>query len=383
MYREERLLAKRLKVAVIFGGRSAEHEVSLVSATSVIEGLDPAKYEVIPVGITREGRWICHPDALEMLKEGRPPADLRTAVIAEPAAEQFLVLSSLAKNPRLLSVLSGIDVFFPVLHGTFGEDGTVQGLFELMGKPYVGAGVLGSAVGMDKVIQKRLLKAAKLPVVDFLSFRREDNPADPGVLRKIKARLRYPIFVKPANLGSSVGISRVRSRDELIRAMELAFEYDRKIILEQGLENPREIEVSVLGNEQPRASVPGEVIPSRDFYDYEAKYIDGKSQLKIPAELPGEQEKLIRDLAVQAFKLTDCEGMARVDFLVKDRQVYVSELNTIPGFTAISMYPKLWEASGLPFSELLDELIRLALERHRKKSALRTHPDLQSDWYRR
>jgi len=376
-------LAKRIRVAVLFGGRSAEHEVSLVSAGSILQALDPAKYEVVPVGITREGRWLCHPDALDMLKRNEVPEGLQAAVFPAPAAEHLLAIGERSGGTSF-TFLPPVDVFFPVLHGTFGEDGTVQGLFELMDVPYVGAGVLASALGMDKVVQKELFRAHGLPVVDFLSFRREENPAaDSSRLEAIEARLGYPVFVKPANLGSSVGISKAKNRADLRRAIGLAFSYDRKIIIEKGIERPREIEVSVLGNEHPRASLPGEVIPSREFYDYEAKYVEGRSELKIPAPLPQDVVEEVRRLAVRAFRAIDCEGMARVDFLLAGEQLFVSELNTIPGFTAISMYPKLWEVSGLPFSALLDELIQLALDRHKKKAKLRTRADVGTEWYRR
>ncbi|MGC8874895.1 MAG: D-alanine--D-alanine ligase family protein [Chloroflexia bacterium] len=349
---------RKLRVAVVFGGRSGEHEVSLVSARSIMAALDPERYDVIPVGITREGRWLTRGDPmarLEAFLAGKPdpvpvlPAPTRSRLIPGIEAEGF---------PE-------VDVVFPVLHGPYGEDGTIQGLLEMAGLPYVGAGVLASAVCMDKVATKMLLSANGLPVVDFVELRRfqlERNPEK--VLTSLEERFGYPCFVKPANLGSSVGVTKAHDREELRQALTLAAQYDRRLLVEQAVD-AREIEVSVLGNEEPEASVCGEIVPSREFYSYEAKYLDNRSQLLIPAPLPEPLAEEIRRLALRAYRVVDCSGMARVDFLL-DRHTlrpYVSELNTIPGFTAISMYPKLWEASGLPYPRLLDRLIELALER--------------------
>jgi D-alanine-D-alanine ligase len=373
----------KLTVGVVFGGRSAEHEVSLVSATSILKALDPERYRVVPIGISKDGRWIVHEKALEWLKENTVPDRFRCAVFPEPEESRLLIVEENGGNVSF-RYSPAIDLFFPVLHGTFGEDGTIQGLFELMDVPYVGAGVLGSAVGMDKVVQKTLLRFAGLPVVQFLSYTQEQNPLHvKGEIKEIETKLHYPIFVKPANLGSSVGITKAHNRGELRTGIELAFQYDRKIILEQGIEPVREIEISVLGNESPRASLPGEIIPSREFYDYEAKYVDDGSKLLIPAPLPEETVKRIQELAIRAYQVAGCEGMARVDFLMRGDELYVSEINTIPGFTMISMYPKLWEASGLPFSRLLDELIDLAMRRHQARKRLRTSYESESDWYRR
>jgi D-alanine-D-alanine ligase len=352
-------MAAKLVVGVVFGGRSGEHEVSLVSARSVIAALDRDRYEVVPIGITREGRWLTMGDPmarLEALCTGQEdPGPLETA----PAGRRDLVPGvGLAGFPN-------VDVVFPVLHGPYGEDGTIQGLLEMAGMAYVGAGVLGSALAMDKVATKMVLLAKGLPVAHFVETTRTRWQQQPApVIAAVEERLGYPCFIKPANLGSSVGITKAHDRDELQAALALAAEYDRRLMVEQAVD-AREIEVSVLGNEDPQASVPGEIVPSREFYDYAAKYLDERSELLIPAPLPAELSERIRDLAVQAYRALDVAGMARADFLL-DRltmDVYIGELNTIPGFTAISMYPKLWEASGLPYPRLLDRLIELALER--------------------
>lgn len=370
----------KIRVAVVFGGRSAEHEVSLVSATSVMSALDPQKYEIIPIGITRQGRWICHPDALGMLKTDKIPRKLQALLQPDPTETQKLVKQGPEQD---LQSYGNFDVIFPVLHGTYGEDGAIQGLFEMIEVPYVGAGVLGSSVAMDKVVQKHLFRSAGLPVVNFLSYNLVTNPLKQDhEFEKIEAKLDYPIFVKPTNMGSSVGINKAHNRHELLDWIKVAFEYDRKIIIEQGVENAREIEISVLGNDNPRASVPGEVFPSGEFYDYDSKYVDNASKLEIPAKLSEQQTQQIQRIAVEAYSLIGCEGMARVDFLLGKDQVYINEINSIPGFTSISMYPKLWQASGLSYTQLLDELIQLAMERHEQKSKLKRGFDLDSDWYK-
>ena len=361
-------MKNRIRVGVLFGGRSGEHEVSLTSAASVVRALDRRKYDVVHIGITREGRWFMARGAL------RTPAEVfmrGQSVIpsAEPSGPRFFARNARPGADRV----PGVDIIFPVLHGTFGEDGTIQGLLELAGIPYVGAGVLGSAAGMDKDVMKRLFRDAGLPVVEWLLVLRSEWKQSPARLRKlIETKLGYPLFVKPANLGSSVGISKVHDRPELGPAIDLAAGYDRKVIVEKGLD-AREIECSVLGNDSPQVSVPGEIVPLNEFYDYEAKYVKEGSELAIPAKLNREQTRGLKDLALRAFRAVDCAGMARVDFLL-DRPsgtLFVNEVNTIPGFTPISMYPKLWEASGLPYPELLDRLIHLALERHREKAQTR------------
>ncbi len=354
---------KRLRVGVLFGGRSGEHEVSLASATSVIRGLDPEKYEAVPIGITKDGRWLVGAGAQKLLPEVLKTGQ-RVVLPADPNEAALLPLDqSRAEALR-------VDVVFPVLHGTFGEDGTVQGLLDLAGLPYVGAGVLASSVGMDKDVQKRLFQQAGLPVADFLAIPRSAwEKSRAKVLRAIERKFRFPLFVKPATLGSSVGMTKVHAREELAAALDLAAEFAQKILAERAILG-RELEVSVLGNENPQASVPGEVIPHREFYDYAAKYLEEGTQLIIPAKLTRAQARRLQDYAVRAFCAIECTGMARVDFFLERRtgRAYVNEINTIPGFTSISMYPKLWEASGISFQELVDRLIELALQQHREKA---------------
>jgi len=353
---------KRLRIGVLFGGRSGEHEVSLASAASVIRGLDPDKYEAVPIGITKEGHWLIGTSAQKMLPEVLRTGQ-RVTMTADPTDAALVKLDGSGGGQR-------IDVVFPVMHGTFGEDGTIQGLLDLAGLPFVGAGVLGSAIAMDKDVAKKLLRAAKIPVVPWLSIRRDEwegNHAE--IIAQIEKEFPYPVFVKPATLGSSVGMTKVHSHDELAPALHLAAEFAMKILVEQAV-TAREIEVSVLGNHDPQASVPGEIVPHHEFYDYAAKYLEQGTQLLIPATLKSAQIKKFQHFAVQAFRALELNGMARVDFfLEKDSgKIYLNEVNTIPGFTSISMYPKLWEASGLPFAQLLDKLIALALEQHAEKA---------------
>jgi D-alanine-D-alanine ligase len=363
---------KKIRLGILFGGRSGEHEVSLTSAASVIQALDRESYEIVPIGITREGHWRVGVSAEKLLEAQRAlPAILENGkpvtASVDPTSPALIALNSQSAAGE---AAPAVDVVFPLLHGTFGEDGTVQGLLELAGIPFVGAGVLGSAVGMDKDVMKRLFRDAGLPVVPWVLVMRPEWESDPARVRKrIEKSLRYPLFIKPANLGSSVGISKVHKRAELAAALDLAARYDRRIIVEKGLD-AREIECSVLGNDRPEASVPGEVIPVNEFYDYEAKYVKEGSELIIPAKLTSAQTRKVRQFAVRAFQAIDGAGMARVDFLVnrKGGKIYVNEINTIPGFTPISMYPKMWEASGLPYPKLLDRLIELAVERHRDKN---------------
>jgi D-alanine-D-alanine ligase len=352
---------RKLRIAVLFGGRSGEHEVSLMSARSVLAALDLAKYEVLQVGITRQGRWLSGENALEQFSQG----DLNglEAVFLPPDPSHPALYRW---NAEKLEKFAEVDVYFPVLHGTFGEDGTLQGLLEMADVAYVGAGVVGSAVGMDKGIFKDVMRANGIPVVESLLVLRSEIEQDlAAVIARAEALAPYPLFTKPANLGSSVGITKCNSRADLSKGLQEAARYDRRVLVERGVQQPREIEVSVLGNDQPQASVPGEILPSREFYSYEAKYLDGTSGLRIPADLPAEISESIRQYALRAYRLIDCAGMARVDFLLEKetQQVYLNEVNTIPGFTQISMYPKLWEASGLPYPQLLDRLIELALQR--------------------
>ncbi len=363
---------KRLRVGVLFGGRSGEHEVSLASAASVIRGLDPDKYEVVPIGITKEGHWLIGTSAQKMLPEVLRTGQ-RVTMSADPTDAALVRLDGSGGGQR-------IDVVFPVMHGTFGEDGTIQGLLDLAGLPFVGAGVLGSAVAMDKDVAKKLLRAAKIPVVPWVSIRRdewENHPTE--VIAQIEKEFPYPVFVKPATLGSSVGMTKVHSHDELAPALHLAAEFAMKILVEQAV-TAREIEVSVLGNHDPQASVPGEIVPHREFYDYAAKYLENGTQLLIPANLKPAQIKKFQHFAIQAFRALELNGMARVDFfLEKDGgKIYLNEVNTIPGFTSISMYPKLWEASGIPFAQLIDKLIALALEQHAEKARTKYAIELPS-----
>ena len=369
-------MAEKLRVGVIFGGQSGEHEVSLVSAQGIMNAMDKEKYEIIPIGITKKGRWLTSGEPMKLLQPAPsvPPAS-GDAERAEPETRELLVRSRRDLVPGTREAgFPQVDVVFPVLHGPYGEDGTVQGLLELADIPYVGAGVLGSALGMDKIAMKGVFKSHGLPVVEYVAFKRKDWERSPEtVMELVEKELGYPCFIKPANLGSSVGISKVHQRGELAPALELAARYDRRMLAERAV-NAREIEVSVLGNDEPIASAPGEIIPCREFYDYIAKYIDDRSELIIPADLPSEMTRRIQELAIAAFMAVDCAGMARVDFLLdKDTgDLYICELNTIPGFTPISMYPKLWGASGISYSELIDRLIELALERHADNSRSET-----------
>ena len=359
---------RKLRVGVLFGGRSGEHEVSLASAASVLRALDPEKYDAVPIGISKDGRWLVGTSAQRLLSEVLQRGE-HVLLPADPTAGALMRMDSNTRRGARKATLR-VDVVFPVLHGTFGEDGTVQGLLELAGLPYVGAGVLGSAVGMDKDVQKRLLAQAGLPIVPFVAIRRTEWEKEPETaLREIRSKLRFPIFVKPAGLGSSVGMTRVKNATGLPAAMNLAAEFGQKIVVEKAM-NAREIEVAVLGNENPRASVPGEVISHREFYDYAAKYLEEGTRLVIPAPLKPRTAARIQEFAIRAFRAIEGAGMARADFFLERRtgRIYINELNTIPGFTSISMYPKMWEASGLPYAELLDRLIALALESHKEKS---------------
>ena len=378
----------KLRIGVIYGGRSGEHEVSLASAAAVFKNLDPSRYDAVPILVTKEGRWSLpsRPPQLEAAADAIAASRTQTAVessreahlIAHPGGDTLLTIERGPSGASLSTVaVSGLalDVVFPVLHGPYGEDGTVQGLLELANVAYVGCGVLGSAVGMDKAVMKLLFAAKGLPIGDYeVVLARDWRNDERAVLTRLTSRLGFPLFVKPANLGSSVGISKAKHAVELRAAINLAAEFDRKIVVEAAVPAAREIECAVLGNDDPEASVPGEIIPSREFYDYEAKYLDEGSRSVIPAELSDAQIAEVRRLSVEAFKAIDGAGMARVDFLLAGDSgvLYVNELNTIPGFTTISMYAKLWEASGLSYSALLDRLIDLAIARHRDKQRLRT-----------
>jgi D-alanine-D-alanine ligase len=365
-----------IKVLVLFGGRSGEHEVSLASAHSVLSALDPTRYAITQVGIDNDGAWLYSPgpaSTLDVMEKGDQSGLLRVFVSPAPdSGRLYLLQPDYDGSGSRLEFLAEVDVVFPVLHGTFGEDGTLQGFLELADLAYVGAGVLGSSVGMDKALFKDVMKANDIPVVESLMVMRSEIEQNlESVLERAEALSAYPLFVKPANLGSSVGISKCANRSDLIEGLLEAGRFDRRVLIERGL-NAREIEVSVLGNEQPQASVPGEVIPSREFYSYESKYLDGTSGLLIPAPLSVGDVELVRSLALKTYRAMDCAGMARVDFLLeKDTgKIYLGEVNTIPGFTAISMYPKLWEASGLAYPALVDRLVELAFERKRDRDRI-------------
>ncbi|NYF49721.1 D-alanine--D-alanine ligase [Tunturiibacter gelidoferens] len=376
---------KKLRIGILFGGRSGEHEVSLLSAASILNSIDQTKYEVIPVGITKQGQWLTSTDAQHLLAGNTKPAPIqKKRTTTKSVALRTSTSSHEALAQQNGSLAQSLDVIFPVLHGTFGEDGTIQGLFELADIAYVGSGVLGSATGMDKSVMKQLFAAAGLPQTPHVNLLRSEWKAEAKrCIKRIEKKLSYPVFVKPANLGSSVGISKVHDRSELAPAMDLAASFDRKLIIEQGVggpgAKPRELEVAVLGNDSPEASVVGEIVPGAEFYDYNAKYHSDASIPIIPAKLSKSESKQIREMAIAAFRACDCAGLARVDFLMepavvnkkgkesKAAHIYLNEINTMPGFTSISMYPKLWEASGLPYRQLIDRLIALAAERHQEK----------------
>jgi D-alanine-D-alanine ligase len=391
-------MTKKLRVGILFGGRSGEHEVSLLSAASILHAIDRKKFDVVPIGINKAGHWLTSGAAQGLLKgaasDAAKPAELRAgdpaatpgarvlaegqpALLApEPAAAALNLSGSTALDSHAALGGLSLDVVFPVLHGTFGEDGTIQGLFELAGIAYVGSGVLGSAAGMDKDVMKRLFANAKLPMVKHVTLLRAEWERAPlKAIAQLEAALKYPVFVKPANLGSSVGISKAHNRKELGPALALAAKYDRKLIVEQGVGGKKakalEFEVAVLGNDDPQASVVGEIIPCKEFYDYEAKYLSEGSAAVIPARLNKAQTKQLRELAVAAFRACDLAGLARVDFLMEPegkRRIFLNEVNTMPGFTRISMFPKLWEATGLNYKELITRLIELALERQAEKN---------------
>ncbi|MFA5537061.1 MAG: D-alanine--D-alanine ligase family protein, partial [Bacillota bacterium] len=351
---------------VLYGGRSGEHEISLQSAASVIHALDKKKYEVLPIGINKEGRWLAGTAPSEVISRGFRDDLIPVCLPADPTYKGLIALER-ERDGKALNLGKKIDVVFPVLHGPFGEDGTVQGLLELAGIPYIGGGVLGSSLGMDKILMKTVFAQHNFPQADYLGFLKSDwLDEQQKISKRVEGQIGYPCFIKPANLGSSVGISKAGSQKEFIQGVNLAFEYDRKVVIEENIVG-REIEVSVLGNDQPKASLPGEIIPCNEFYDYEAKYLAQGSQLIIPAVLAEEKILEFQKLAVAVFKAIDCAGMARVDFFLRDNgQVLVNEINTIPGFTQISMYPKLWEATGLKYQALLDKLIQFAINRHQR-----------------
>lgn len=363
-------MTKKLKVGIIFGGRSGEHEVSYCSATSIIKAIDKKKYTVIPIGITKEGKWISPQETARALQSGKIVGKSSVVLLNDPSSKALIYLDN---DQRLNTspALEKLDVIFPVLHGPYGEDGTIQGLLELADIPYVGAGVAASAISMDKELMKIIFKQKNLPILKWMAIKRKEWQTDKEkILTLIQNDFEYPLFVKPTNLGSSVGITKVHKKEELEKAIALASSYDRKILIEQGLEEIREIECGVLGNDEPRVSVVGEVKPAGEFYDYDSKYIDKGTQLIVPADLPDGISKKVQEIALCAFKAIDAAGMARVDFFVtkKENRIYLNEINTIPGFTSVSMYPRLWETTGISYPELIDQLIQLAVERHHDKS---------------
>ncbi|HZQ08218.1 MAG TPA: D-alanine--D-alanine ligase [Anaerolineae bacterium] len=363
-------MTPKIRVGLIFGGKSGEHEVSLASAYSVLRALDPNKYDAVLIGVTKEGRWLTGGNPLKKLVNATQSPLLKAINGSNGDPNLTAMVSQSAAAITSGNALDGVvDVVFPLIHGPNGEDGTIQGLLELADLPYVGANVAASAVGMDKGLMKALFRAAGLPIVEYLVVMRgkwERTPEE--TISEIEANIGYPCFVKPANLGSSVGVSKAHNWDELTQALATAAMYDRKIIVERAVEG-REIECSVLGNDVPLASLPGEVIPNREFYDYDAKYADENTRLIVPADLTSEQTETVQDLAIRAFQAIDCCGMARVDFFLdkRDDRILLNEINTIPGFTSVSMYPRMWEASGLSYPQLIDRLIQLALERSTDK----------------
>ena len=399
-------MSRKIRVGLVFGGRSCEHEVSLSSARSVFEAIDRARYDLTLIHIAKDGEWRLpggssaaalfgqRTEGASGDGDGLPPAlasgqvdDARPILLAYPDGGRLLARGREAVEPFAPDTAAGsgkdgergagssLDVVFPLLHGPFGEDGTVQGLLELAGLPYVGSGVVGSAAAMDKAMMKRAFRAEGLPVLDYLVVRRSEWRRDPGrVHAEAEARLGYPMFVKPANLGSSVGVYRIDDSAAFPGLVEDAAGFDTKVLVEAAAQGCHEIECAVLGNDDPRASIAGEIVPSRDYYDYNAKYVDDASELLIPAPLPPETTERVRELSIAAFRAVEARGLARVDFFVErggERRVYVNEINTMPGFTPISMYPKLWEASGIPYAELIDRLIRLAIEEHRDRRDVR------------
>lgn len=364
-------MSRKIRVGVLFGGRSCEHEVSVISARSLVEAIDQDKYEVVLIGITKEGRWLTAAAAQRLLESRVIQGDDLLPVVLDYPGSRELVIEGKAGQ----RTSQAIDVIFPLLHGPYGEDGTVQGLLELAGVAYVGAGVVGSAVGMDKEMSRRVFRAEGLPQVEYAVIRRQRWEREPkAVQREIEARFSYPVFIKPVNLGSSVGVVKAHHGEEFRAGMDQAIQFDYKVMVEAEAANCREIEVAILGNEEPQASVPGEIVPGNEFYDYNAKYLDDNSELIIPARLSPETTEKVRQMALRAFRAVEAAGLSRVDFFVdkEDESIYLNEINTMPGFTPISMYPKLWAASGIPYPELIDRLIELALERHADRQRIRT-----------
>lgn len=370
-------MQKKFTVAVIFGGRSGEHEVSLVSARNVISAFDPTKYSAFPIGITKQGQWLTGKNAVYDFTNGRHQNLNPVAVL--PCKKGFMFHELMRGRWKAVHC----DIAFPVLHGPYGEDGTIQGLFEMANIPYVGCGVTGSAAAMDKYITKMIASNSLVPTADYIQISKQQFKQENAIIREIAKKISFPCFVKPANLGSSVGISKAKNDKDLAKNLRIAFEFDKSVIVEKAV-FAREIECAVIGNENPRASICGEIIPCNEFYDYNAKYVDNASELIIPARISAQQRKQIQEISVKMFKALQCSGMARMDFLLDKNtgEIFFNEANTIPGFTSISMYPRLWAESGLPYKKMISELIRLGMQKYKEKQNLRISPKLHNAWYK-
>ncbi len=371
-------MSNKIRVAVVFGGRSGEHEVSIVSAKNIIEAMDPKKYDIIPIGITKEGKWLSGDNAISSFQEGNYSGLKEVVLNAKSGAHELLHL-----NEKTYEKIH-VDIFFPVLHGPFGEDGTIQGLFEMANVPYTGCGVLASSVGMDKLMTKAVWEEAGLPIIPYIGINKrawEENPQE--VMRRIENELDYPVFVKPANMGSSVGITKVKSNKQLKQAIEEACSFDHRILVEKGLEI-RELECAVLGNDNPKTAHVGEVLVGGEFYDYNDKYIDGKSRTQVPADISRHLEQQVQNMALRAYKVLDCCGLARVDVFYdkKTKDLRLNEINTMPGFTEISMYPKMWSKSGIEYEKLIDRIIELGFEQHVKKNEKKVSYERAGDWFK-
>lgn len=371
-------MSNKIRAAVVFGGRSGEHEVSIVSAKNIIEAMDKEKYDVIPIGITKDGRWLSGDNAISAFQSGDYSRLAEVSLNSKSGSNELLHFKDNTYEKL------HVDIFFPALHGPFGEDGTIQGLFEMANVPYTGCGVLASSVGMDKLMTKAVWEQAGLPIIPYVGVNKKAWDNDPDeVVRKVENELDYPVFVKPANMGSSVGITKVKSREDLRKAMDLACQFDHRILIEKGLKI-RELECAVLGNDDPRMAHVGEVLVGGEFYDYSDKYIDGKSSTQVPADIPRSLEKEVQDMALRAYKVLDCSGLARVDIFYDKhtKDLHLNEINTMPGFTSISMYPKMWAESGIPYAELIDKIIELGFERHKKKNEKKISFDDAGDWFK-
>lgn len=374
-----KLNMSKTRVAVVFGGRSGEHEVSVVSAKNIIEAMNKDKYEILPIGITKDGRWLTGEKAIEQFQNNNHSGLEEVTLNTKSGSKELLNLKQDGTYEKL-----EVDIFFPALHGPFGEDGTIQGLFEMANVPYTGCGVMASSVGMDKLTTKALLDEAGIPVIPYIGFNKhawDQSPDD--VIHRVLSELELPVFIKPSNMGSSVGVSKVKVKEELKKAIEFALEFDHRILVEKGLDI-RELECSILGNDDPKASRVGEVIVGGEFYDYNDKYVNGVSKTQVPADIPAQLEKDIQAQCLKTYKLLDCSGLSRCDtFLDKHtKEIYINEINTFPGFTSISMYPKMFEASGIKYADLIDEIIKLGFERYDQKQLKKISFDEAGDWFK-